>query len=420
MVVTDHNSVAADILLEVKRFLASRGPSTDYSLFSGDAGIALFLGNQSLTSGDQDAERLAISLLENALGSIASKDGVVFHGMMNGFAGVGWVLQYFINKGILDDADADALGPIDDYVERLLVQRKDYRDCSYSYGLTGLGVYYIERYLCDDLKSAYFLRLILDRIKDIAVRDEHGVAWADTVQELRRPGGAFFNLGLAHGSAGILSFLVSLQSLKIDTTGTAVSLAEEAASWIINKRHPSPQYSQYPSMSQKIRVLGDRSRLGWCNGDLSVAVALAKLYQVTAKSEYTDHATELAIFSSRRTPENGLLKIDGTPPQIDPTFCHGTSGIAYILGKLASQTGAPELQESSQKWWELTFAMADKSEGRSGRFNCYYHYKEGAPEVYWENSFSLFRGSSGIGIMLSSLDSTGDSSWERAVLLNTI
>jgi lantibiotic modifying enzyme len=235
--------------------------------------------------------------------------------------------------------------------------------------------------------------------------------------ETRIPDKSIYNLGTAHGRAGVIIFLSKLHSLGLEKERTK-NLIEEAIAWLLKKELYRGNTSLFPSFSEEVRNEEWTSRLAWCNGDLCVAVALAFAGSALSDDSYKEKAIHIATHECGRGIKESKVKADADFANYDPSFCHGTAGIAHVFRKFSKYTGLPEFENTTKRWLNLTFdARKVGANALIGGFKTYFHDNNGE-NIYWEYERGLFRGSAGIGLVLISQLSESLSSWERAFLLD--
>ena len=113
------------------------------------------------------------------------------------------------------DPDAEDRGEaVDDALLRLL-SRDERWSASYDLivGLTGLGVYALQRY--PRPVATECLRQVVERLQECARRDEHGLYWWTPPAEIlgeesrKQYSSGRVDLGVAHGVAGAVAFLAA-------------------------------------------------------------------------------------------------------------------------------------------------------------------------------------------------------------------
>jgi hypothetical protein len=131
----------------------------------------------------------------------------------SGLAGVGWTLTH-----ILDGVDS--LVVLDEALVEIVKQERATGGFDLAQGLTGIGVYFLERLVTGGGDAAREgLEVVIDQLARCATVTEHGITWLTTpahgasVYREAFPNG-FYDCGLAHGTAGVIAFLVGTPARK--------------------------------------------------------------------------------------------------------------------------------------------------------------------------------------------------------------
>ena len=190
------------------------------------------------------------------LGSVRVRD-LRGPSLFRGLAGFGWTVMHCIDGfdellQIIDTALIDGLAGSE--------WRGHYDLIS---GLTGIGVYFLER--GDARLAVTGLDEILRHLARLAVRTTDGITW-HTPPEHIPPGGdrypsGWFNVGLAHGVPGVIGLLGKLpRSPQVD------ELRNGAIDWVLAQRTDNPSRSRFPAFAES--PVGRSTRTAWCYGDL--------------------------------------------------------------------------------------------------------------------------------------------------------
>ncbi len=276
-------------------------------------------------------------------------------------------------------------------------------DFDLAFGAVGVGIYALDR------SSTQIDEELLDRVISTLLRQaskkSNTLVW-HTARSLIRTqlGREMFpegrvDLGLAHGNAGVLGFISKCILFGYRERELA-PIAHNLCEYLLSHRMTEMGYPQFPSF-----VNGKHSsRLGWCYGDLSVAVSLA--WAACALRDNAIHLCSADIIHRTldRDIETGFVE--------DYGLCHGTSGIAYLYHKFANHFDTPRFQEASRRWYELT------CDGLMGKISS-------AAITERRKSFSAslcsggyLRGCAGMGLAIEAALVDQVSTWDSALLLD--
>jgi lantibiotic modifying enzyme len=199
------------------------------------------------------------------------------------------------------------------------------------------------------------------------------------------------NLGLAHGMTGILaSFIPLLQWPQCRTD--AELLLRSGCEWLVMQQKTTGRSafsSFYPSTED--------SRLGWCYGDLTIALTLWRAGVALNNRAWCDTARAIALNAAKWNADEGWIA--------DAGICHGSMGLVLIFRLLAAQLGDAQLHLAADRWLQWSFNRYER-QGLSGLH----------PKQMMQDKNSFLEGFAGIGLVLM-FQSGQTASWADALLL---
>ena len=320
------------------------------SLAGGASGVALFFAYLAEATGQREDAETAVRLLESAIPEYDGADAALFEGR----TGVAWVLAH-LDGWVLDLADDDFHQALECALLALL-DGPPVEDHDLVSGLVGFGVYACERLPGVTARAA--LDRIVNRLANLADEDGAGACWFTPAQRLspaprRLSPAGHWDLGMAHGAAGVVAFLAHARAAGA-TAPAADDLVGHAAEWLVRQQLPpgSPsRYSPWLAPDQPPRP----ARSAWCYGDPGVAVALLAAGR-------RNEALEVARAAARRPVE--------TCGVVDGGLCHGAAGLLHVFNRLHQATGDEILAEAARRWFDqaLVLPVAEDGflEGRAG------------------------------------------------------
>jgi lantibiotic modifying enzyme len=303
-----------------------------WSLATGRAGVAVFLAYYAAVRNDDETGDLAARLVEESLDSATGM--AILHQLYSGLAGVGWTLAH-LEGGLLDLSDGDPNDAIEqallDVISTGMPLPGGYDLVS---GLTGVGIYALER--APRPSSMQLLQAVVDRLAEWDARNPFWWSPNDQLPSRLRssfPSGAW-NLGMAHGAAGVIAVLAKAHALGLESAGP---LLHRAVDWLLGERLPADAGSTFASLLAP-GVAPRPSPLSWCYGDPGVAVALSLAARASASAEWRCAALETAEHAARRTLSHVC----------DELFvCHGTGGLAHIFNRLHQESESELLRAAA-------------------------------------------------------------------------
>lgn len=150
-----------------------------------------------------------------------------------------------------------------------------------------------------------------------------------------------FNLGQAHGISGVLAFLsiALLRGFELEGQKEAI---ETISRWLMKQRKEIDQlffwnlllpFEEERNPKKEVRFFG---RDAWCYGTPGVARSLFLAGESLSRPDWQEFALESFRSVFKRTRKEWGL--------IDPTFCHGISGLLMITWHMAQDTDDSDLK----------------------------------------------------------------------------
>ena len=321
--------------------------------------------------------------------------------VVSGLCGQGWFLEY-LNQHQQEDYDPLLYIDIDEQLHQALCDPSFegwHGEIEMIMGLAGVSIYAARRNQHHHCEK--HLRTLLAYFENLAIRCEaNSISWSQPKKSKYRyhPENKHeFNLGLAHGVPGIMAALLPM--LKItDLKERATSLLLQSSNWLLNQQQPRKNnlsYFGYIADTEK------NSRLGWCYGDLPIALTLARIGIALNKPQYMSKAKEIALDCAQRNMQQGSVG--------DAGLCHGSAGLVLMFLQLNKLLDEPVMLSAANHWLQHTLELYRK-QGLKG-FNAFYD-----KEMGFQLDSGFLMGYSGIGLcLLSALGEPTD--WIDCLLL---
>jgi len=325
-----------------------------------------------------------------------------------GFAGLGWATEH-IEKTLLgtrapDDEDPNA--DIDDALTAILEQPDWIGPFDLVSGLVGFGVYALER--MPSPAATALAEQVLRHLLSRAETDDAGTRWPTpkrhmTAWQLELAPGGKYDLGLVHGTPGIIAWLSQAAHLGVGGE-RARAVLESSVDWLLAQQHTG-QRGRFPSWVG-VGVGPHFARNAWCYGDPGVAASICLAAEVLDRADWRAAAGEIALGTARGSPEAALAT--------NAFLCHGTAGNAHIFNRLFHGTSMGQLRDCARDWYRA--ALGSRSEG--DRFAGFATALSQTPGGEPSNDSSLLVGASGLGLALLAAVSDRPPGWDRALLLS--
>jgi hypothetical protein len=311
-----------------------------------------------------------------------------------GIAGYGWLLVYLKENDILEIDLDDYLAEMDNYLyQRLmfLISEKEYDPL---YGAVGIGFYFIKR------RNAGAVESIIDGL----YRNRKNVnGYHVSCRKNLHTHCNDIDFGMAHGIPGILVFMYKCY-LKHFSFQKCSEMIWDHINFMISCLNDSgsPSYFRYAIGIDQIKHFDkkqNRSRLGWCYGDLS---ALYVLFQLSGNFTLNINVIDMLEHVAQR-------KSEAETDVYMAGLCHGTSGIAHLFFRLFLQTDNHYFKDACSYWLKKTLFLGNKQVGAVG-FDLHNSPNDNLP--------SLLLGISGVGSVFVSFLNSELINWDESIFLS--
>jgi lantibiotic biosynthesis protein len=374
-------------------------------LSSGSAGRALFYAYLSRFEPGRGRDRTAIRTLERGIDELAEHPHPV--SLYAGYSGVAWAVAH-LERFLLDSDGEDTNASIDEALLEKL--NREAWDGPYDLidGLVGVGAYALER--LPRPSAVECLRRVVERLEETSVPTAEGITWWSSPAWLGAKGKSqfpqgYYNLGLAHGTPGIIALLAAAHAAGISVE-KAGPLLEGAVAWLLAHELQGDPISRFPSYIGT-GVTNARARLAWCYGDLGIAAVLLNASRSVEKRAWREEAIRTARVAAARPPDQSGV--------VDAGLCHGAAGIAHLWNRLFQETGDTSFREAALYWYGRTLDLRRPGEGAAG-FLAWIPDARG--ELGWQDDRGFLTGVAGIGLALIAAVTDEEPAWDRVLLPN--
>src|SRR6266540_527952 len=379
----------------------------DPSLGRGQAGLALLYTWLARTRRMPQADVLARQCLDQAIEAVSTQ--AMNASLYGGFTGVAWAAE--LVDRLLDPDAEDRSEAVDDALLRLL-SRADRWSAPYDLvvGLTGLGVYALQRY--PRPLAIECLRRVVERLHECARHDEHGLYWwtppAEIHQESREqyPSGRV-DLGVAHGVAGVIALLGSICGAGAEQA-TVRPLLEGAVRWLLAHSVPAEAGPTFPVWVAP-GFQPWPARCAWCYGDPGIAAALLMAARGVGDAGWEQAAVALACRAAERpASQTGV---------VNASFCHGAAGLAHLYNRMYQATGEPKLGRAALYWLERTLGFYRRARDAGGTW-VRGNWDPGQRERWTWTGTELVEGAAGVAPVRLAAATSVEPTWDRMFLVS--
>jgi lantibiotic biosynthesis protein len=332
------------VLRTTAQALLESGKAEGLGLANGSSGLALTHALlERVLPGRGHGERAA-ALIDATLAECLRT--TMAPGLFSGVAGVVWLLQLLEKQGLVD-LPSGFLTPFDRQLEEMVRSRALDGHLDLVSGLSGLAIYARER----GEAGGALLEAVAAAFARTVIQTSRGPTWpaapdmeADPTDPDRRPGVTAYNLGLAHGSPGVILAL-SLCCEDAGARPTARPLLQEAVRFLLGWR-AQEQSSGFARMAYVDGATSGRTRPAWCYGDPGVALALDAAARALVDRPLALVARDLFERAARRTQVDAGIG--------DASICHGTAGALLWFTIARRRFGGTAFDPAIDQWGAAT------------------------------------------------------------------
>ncbi len=328
-------------------------------------------------------------------------------GLHSGMAGLGWVAAHLSSPGFDLAFKYDIHTEIEPLLSDYVSEAPWPGTCDLISGLVGIGVYALERLPGSGARK--LLQGIVRQLSTKAIPMSREIAWHTppgllTAHQRRETPSGRYDLGVAHGTPGIIAFLGQAFFSGV-SRATARRLADSAMEWLSAQVLETDKGRTIPYMTAP-EIKPQPARLAWCYGDLGVAASLVEVSRRSRRPAWHRFAIDLALGCTlREWPESGVR---------DACLCHGAAGNGHAFNRLYHNTRDSRFRDASRLWFEHALNMRLADEGIAGfRF-----WSAAQHPPQWVAARGLLEGAAGIGLALLAAATPVEPRWDRLLLLS--
>lgn len=369
----------------------------DLGLFTGDTGVIIFLAYYCKYNPNTKYKKKLSQLLQLCCHRISTS--ICSPTYCSGIVGVLLAFEHLKQKSFIDIDLSDIISNYKNYLIKQMLYFQYYGNNDFLHGALGIAFYLAKTY--DDNIIEQYVNLL----EQSGHTDDDSIKWLSLFSNEK----SAYNISLSHGISSIIIFLCFCAK-KSSCPSKCKILLEKSIHYILKQEIDVHKYHCFfPSISIEEEHQMFPSRLGWCYGDLGIALALWNAGKVLDDSFLRNKAMEVIDYSTTRLDlKNNMV--------FDACLCHGTAGIAQIYRRMYYETGKELYLTTSHYWILETLKMSKWQEGSAGyRFYCG-HIEN---EHKWINQYSFINGIAGIGLaLLSAINNEDYSGWDCFLLLS--
>jgi len=366
---------------EIKEIIINDCSYNTISILGGATSNIIFLHRYLQYRNDEIVSDALVDTINYCIDSIENhKLLIADYSVLSGFL---WTMKYL---EVVDSENFAGVVSVDNFTKSKLVERVDSFIENSTFDLFN-GAIGITKYLDMAFPEDYHYKKLLN---------------IDLCQFYER--GEEIILGMAHGIPSMISYLSNFPTK--ETYNYVNRLIEEI---VLRSKRPEnvTGISLYPDGTTLSKVNEYQSRVGWCYGDLSIALCLWKAGEAFNKNSWRNEAMTILLHTATRREQPETLVVDAG-------LCHGSAGIAQIFRHFNDRVNLKELNQTYNYWIDYTLHLAKYNDGAAG-------YKALVAQDKWEKDNGLLEGIAGIGlVLLDYVDKEAHSSlnWSSCLLID--
>lgn len=360
----------------------------------GDLGVLIFYATMYKYGKEETYKEKAKKLLEKLL--TVFSDYELPSGFLEGFEGILYTVQYLHKCNIIEDTQI-----VEDLEEYLLQTLKmDFNTNNYDplHGSIGKLLYFINSESKSKEEVEEIVNLFLESLYKNREEEDQNIFWYDSYEK-----GQMVNLGTAHGITGVLIFLLRLKELEFKNP-ILDTLIEGILKSLNSYKSDIPNTSKYPNFvtKEKSRSVNINTRLGWCSGDLGISYALLYASKVLKRGDLKKEVVEMMKSIISTLISTSKLDHYEEYSFFDTGFCHGISGITYMLQKMNNELKSPQIDKRIGFWKEQLITNLEKQLSYDEEIYLPW-YRQNKEKSYTQDKGTMLNGLTGVGLALASL-----------------
>lgn len=368
-------------------------------LYTGLSGKALLYTQLFLATGSSRYSDITQEIILQIIEQIEVQPNLSYT-FSSGLAGFGWLLNFLVDKNILNFESEELIIELHTAMELRLQTYLSINNFDQINGAISIARYFISAKVESPVKSVI---QYLDKNK---IESDGEVKWPKNL--IKDGDNAFYDFGLAHGVPGIMGFL--LECLKSDIeTRTCERLIRGSISFLFNNIQDLtsvgsyfPHTISYPEYN-KGNNKPEFGRLSWCYGDLGALYVIYHAGKFLEDRFIHQRALNMLVMTTKR---KSVLETNVK----DACLCHGSSGIGYMYTKLWKDSANLEFKRAADFWMYETLKF--------GQSNYKFMIQRSDRNLQYEESNSFLVGEIGVAISCLTYLYPHLFSWDNSMMLS--
>ena len=395
------------ILGSIDKAITQKWQYESHGLLSGRGGCSLYFLYQYIQNGKSNYADQSLQILETEI-AFFNQSGI------GDYLSIGlpsssppWLIDLAVKFDILHESEKSNSNECIKHViesttkEEIIANRHDL-----FYGFIGKTIIIMEH---DKEIARTFVLRILEALRNSAITSADKTHWQTPYPfHATKSYEKTINLGIPHGSCGIILFLLKCCDV-YNLREELKSLLKGSIDWLIARLDKEKNKLLY-SYSSKLSGTG---KLGWCYGDQAIAFTLLRYYETFNCERAKAKAYELIEQAAAKPIEQTGVQFYPKYGYYDMRICHGTSSVAYMWQKMYQITKDENIKALADKWLNITLDNLEIFLPQLDKIN---ELEKGNEMI--DTSMGFLNGLSGVGLSLISFLNPTLSDWDKLLLLD--
>jgi lantibiotic biosynthesis protein len=393
------------LINEIDRTISTRLNRESYGILSGSGGCSLYFAHRFFLVQKNKFLNKSIELLEKII-AISNSELSFNCSHMNTCSSC-ILIDIYIKHNLLDNKEKENSKTIINVIISSIRQKElEINQHDLFYGFIGKAIIVMEH---NQEFTAPFVMQIINALKSNSLKNLGRIHWKtpypfNSTENYEET----INLGIPHGSCGIILFLIKcceiyqmhekLQPLLEGNINWLISLLEKENNKVLYS------YSSTPSATGK---------LGWCYGDQAIAYTLLRFYETFNYEPAKVKAYELIEQAASKPMDQTGVQFYPAYGYYDIRVCHGTSSVAYMWLKMYHITKDENMKNLADKWLQITL---DNLEIYLPQLDKIAELEKDNDKI--DTSMGFLNGLSGVGLVLMAFLDPKLSDWDKLLLLD--
>lgn len=271
----------------------------------------------------------------------------------DGLCGLGFILNELINGEVIDEEYKHQLKVINELAFEYTRQAIEENNFDFFYGAAGSLFY---------LSDVNQLELCSSIVKQLSKKaPEHDYLYNHDHPDEHNRG---VNFGLAHGNPALFMILIDLVKKGVQSE-ELTTLLNKGVKKLLNREKEEYMEGEdiktyFPHnivIENGTERINKSAVLGWCNSELDISLLIHKYLEIERQPGLEKTSIKIALETLKRKNERNT-------GVYDHHFCHGSSGVAQLYGKLFNHTKMNVFEEAYLFWLNETAVFLEKEKNQ--------------------------------------------------------